>query len=215
MQLPRLLLADDHRVLLAGLQKILEKNYDVVGLVEDGHTLLTEAQRLQPDVIILDISMPRLNGLDAMRRLRALAPGSRVVILTMHGDAVYAAKSFQAGASAFVVKRADPSELLHAIQVVARGHQYVTPLVTEALLRPLVEQEISPETLINLNMLTARQREILQLSAEGHSPKEIAAALHISVKTVSYHKAQISSRTGLHTAADLTRLAISHGLVPS
>ncbi len=213
MSRPRLLLADDHRVLLAGLQKILEDSYEVVGLVEDGHALLREAQRIQPDVIVLDISMPRLNGLDAMRRLKTLAPGSRIIILTMHGDAVYAAKSFQAGASAFLVKRADPSELLHAIQVVARGHQYVTPLVTEALLRPLVEEDISPERLMDLNVLTVRQREILQLSAEGCSAKEIASALNISVKTVSYHKAQICSRTGLHSTADLTKLAISHGLV--
>ena len=212
MQQTRVMLADDHRMLLVGLQKLLENTYEIVVMVEDGHALLSEAQLHQPDVIILDITMPGLNGLDATRHLKKVAPDSKVIVLTMHGDATYATQSFQAGASAFLVKRADPSELLHAIQVVLKGQQYVTPLVTRDLLRPLLEQE-SPKELLNSARITPRQREVLQLVAEGYTLKEIASTLKISQKTVSYHKAKISSYTGLHTTADLTKFAISHGLV--
>ena len=209
MKRPRVLLADDHALVLDGLRKILEPECEVVGAVEDGRSLLTAAARLKPDIILLDISMPLLNGVEAARRLRAAAPGAKVIFVTMHADATYVAGAFRAGASGYVLKRCASLELLKAINQVLSGREYVTPLIGKELGElpewPLGTGEASGE-------LTVRQREVVQLVAEGHPVKEIAAILNISGKTVAFHKANVMRRLGIHSTAELTKYALEHGI---
>jgi DNA-binding NarL/FixJ family response regulator len=211
MRRPRLLLADDHTLLLEGIRLLLEPEFELVGSVEDGRALLDAAKTLKPDVILLDISMPILNGIDAAHRLRKLLPSARLIFLTMHADADYVAEAFRAGAAGYLLKRAAASELLTAIREVMKGHHYVSPLVTRNALELLVASSKSPGKFSH--GLTPRQREVLQLVAEGRSRKEIAAILSISVKTVEFHKATIGRKLDLRTAADFTRYAIEHGIV--
>ncbi len=211
MRRPRLLLADDHTLLLEGIRLLLEPEFELVGSVEDGRALLEAAKDLKPDVILLDISMPILNGIDAAYRLRKLVPSARVIFLTMHADADYVAEAFRAGAAGYLLKRAAASELLTAIREVMKGHHYVSPLVTRNALEVLVKSSKSPGKFAHA--LTPRQREVLQLVAEGRSRKEIAAILNISVKTVEFHKAAIGEKLNLRTVADFTRYAIEHGIV--
>jgi len=210
MTRPRILLADDHTLVLEGLCRLLEEDYEVVGMVEDGRALVDAAQRLEPDVVVLDISMPLLNGLEAARQLRKLVPRSKVIFLTMHADPTYATEGFQAGASGFLLKRSAASELTQAIHAALKGQYYVTPVIAKDLLSPIVQT--SPSSLPKGGTLTPRQREILQLVAEGKSTKEIATILNISVKTVEFHKSNIMQQLDLHTTAELTKYAIAHGL---
>lgn len=209
MKRPRVLLADDHTLVLDGLRKILEPECDVVGAVEDGRSLLAAAKQLQPDIILLDISMPLLNGVEAARRLRAAAPGVKVIFVTMHADATYVAGAFRAGASGYVLKRCASLELLKAISQVLSGREYVTPLIGKELGElpewPLGAGEASGE-------LTVRQREVVQLVAEGHPVKEIAAILNITGKTVAFHKANVMRRLGIRSTAELTKYALEHGI---
>jgi DNA-binding NarL/FixJ family response regulator len=208
---PRLLLADDHTLLLEGIRLMLEPDFELVGSVEDGQALLAAAKTLKPDVILLDISMPVLNGIDAARRLRKLLPSAKLIFLTMHSDPDYVAEAFRAGAMGYLLKRAAASELLTAIRAVLKGNHYVSPLVTRNALASLIS---SPEPGGKFSdRLTPRQREILQLVAEGRSRKEIAAILNISVKTVEFHKAALVRELKLATAADFTRYAIEHGII--
>jgi DNA-binding NarL/FixJ family response regulator len=206
-----LLLADDHTLVLEGLRKLLEPHFDLVEAVEDGRTLLRRAQQLKPDVILLDISMPLLNGIDAAHQLSKMLPESKIVFLTMHASPAYVTEAFRAGASGYLLKRSAASELITAIQEVLKGRYYVTPLVAKEMLGSVLESptlhSASPAD------LSSRQREILQLVAEGHSTKEIAGLLNVSPKTVEYHKARLVERLGLRTTAELTRYAIQHGLV--
>jgi DNA-binding NarL/FixJ family response regulator len=211
MKKPRILLADDHTLFVEALQKVLETDFDLVGSVEDGRALLKAAPRLQPDVILMDLSMPLLNGIDAARQLRRLAPDCKLVFLSMHGDPTYVTEAFRAGASGYVLKRANASELIQAIKAALRGHLYVSPLLAKSILDPLLHQPAS--TAGPQAELTLRQREVLQLVAEGRTLKEIASILCLSVKTVEFHKTQIAKQLGLHTTADLTKYAVSHGLV--
>jgi DNA-binding NarL/FixJ family response regulator len=205
---PRILLADDHGVVLEGLRRLLEKSFDVVGAVGDGRALLAAATRFRPDVILADISMPLLNGLDAARQIRALSPSSKIVFLTTHADLTYAAEAFDAGAAGYVVKTSAPSELTEAIHAVLRGERHVTRgLLASRLARPPLRGE-SPA-----GRLTARQREVLQLVAEGRSMKEIAGLLGVSVKTVEFHRARIAAALDLHSIAELARYAVAHGIV--
>ncbi len=199
---PRLLLADDHAVVVEGLRKLLESEFDLVDAVYDGKSLIASARKLKPDIILLDISMPLLNGIDAARRLRKIVPESKLIFLTMHADPAYVAEAVQVGASGYVVKRSAASELVAAIRQVVQGKTYFTPLVSRV--RAGRSGSIR---------LTPRQRETLQLVAEGRSNKEIAALLNISVKTVEFHKATLMQRLGLHTAAELTQFAVKHGLI--
>lgn len=213
MKRPRVLLADDHTLILEGFRKILESHCEVVGTVEDGRALLAAAQKLQPDVILLDISMPLLNGIDAARQLKTTVPGAKLIFLTMHADPAYVTEAFRAGASAYVLKRSAASELTGAIQEVLKGRCYVTPLVTKDVLQSVLGPSPGQSPPRSSPALTARQREVLQLVAEGHSMKEMAALLHVSVKTVEFHKARIMQQLGLRTTADLTKYAIAHGLI--
>ncbi|HXN46418.1 MAG TPA: response regulator transcription factor [Bryobacteraceae bacterium] len=211
MSRPRVLLADDHMLVIDGLRRILEPECEVVGAVEDGRSLLEAAERLKPDIILLDISMPLLNGVEAARKLRQTVPAAKLIFVTMHADATYVTGAFRAGASGYVLKRCASMELVSAIQEVLKGHTYITPLVRKDILgdapgSPLWPGEASGE-------LTERQREIVQLVAEGHPVKEIARILNISAKTVAFHKSNVMRRLGLRSTAELTKYALEHGLV--
>ncbi len=211
MTRPRILLADDHTLVLEGIQKILQDEFDVIDMVEDGRALVEAAQRLDPDVIVLDISMPMLNGLEAARQIKKLLPHSKLIFLTMHADPTYATEAFQVGASGYLLKRSAASELSQAIHAVLKNQFYVTPIIAKDLLSPIVQP--SPYAAPQGVTLTTRQREVLQLVAEGQSSKDIATILNISVKTVEFHKSHIMKQLDLHTTAELTKYAISHGLV--
>lgn len=213
MTKPRVLLADDHTLVLDGFRKLLEGSCDVVGAAEDGRTLLKLAHQLQPDIVTLDISMPHLNGIDAARKLHKDLPGARLIFVTMHADQAYVTEAFKAGAKGYLLKRSAGSELIQAIHAVMSGHNYITPLIAKGLVQSAVTGRKPSMTL--RNTLTPRQREVLQLVAEGNTVKEIAATLEISPKTVEFHKTQLMDQLNLHTTAELTRYALTHGLIAS
>jgi len=212
MKKPRVLMADDHSLILAGLRKLVEGECEVVGTVEDGRALVEAAQKLRPDLILLDISMPLLNGLEATRQLTKLVPESKVIILTMHASPIYATEAFQAGASGYLLKRSAASELNQAIQSVLQGRQYLTPLITKDVLDSVFKPSTGERGTPASTALTPRQREVLQLVAEGRGTKEIATILSVSVKTVEFHRSRIMQQLDIHTTADLTKYAITHGI---
>jgi DNA-binding NarL/FixJ family response regulator len=207
---PRLLLADDHTLVLEGFRRLLEPEFDLAGTVENGRALLSAAHRLRPDVVLMDISMPGLNGIEAAKRLRKTEPDTKIIFVTMHSDPAYVSEAFRAGASGYVLKRSAASELVTAIQEVLKGRSYVTPLVTKDVLHSFLED---PKPERPTGRLTSRQREVLQLIAEGHSNKEIATILNISPKTVEFHKSRIFAELGLRTTAELTQFALKHGII--
>ncbi|MEO5954464.1 MAG: response regulator transcription factor [Nitrospiraceae bacterium] len=210
MKKPSVLMADDHSLVLAGLRKLVEADYDVVGTVENGRALVEAAQKLRPDLILLDISMPLLNGLEAARQLRTLVPDSKIIFLTMHASPTYATEAFQAGASGYLLKHSAAEELVQAIKSVLQGRHYLTPLLT----KEVMDSVLSPSTgeRGTATALTPRQREVLQLITEGHGTKEIATILSLSVKTVEFHKARLMQQLDLHNIADLTKYAIAQGI---
>jgi DNA-binding NarL/FixJ family response regulator len=213
MSKPRVLLADDHTLVLDGFRKLLEEHCEIVGAVEDGRALLEAAERHRPDVITLDISMPQLNGIDAARRLRKITPHSKLIFVTMHADQAYISEAFKSGASGYLLKRSAGSELVQAIQAVMNGNYYVTSLIAKNLVNSALVGGRTP--LVQRETLTARQREVLQLVAEGRTIKEIATVLSISPKTVEFHKSQLMEQLDLHTTAELTKYALTHGLIAS
>jgi len=213
MMRPRVLMADDHSIVLAGLRKLVETECEVVGAVENGRALVEEAEKRQPDIILLDISMTLLNGLGAARQLRKLVPESKLIFLTMHATPSYAMEAFKAGASGYLLKRCAASELMQAIRAVMQGQHYLTPLITKDVLTATLNPPDGAERKQPFATLTARQREVLQLLAEGKGTKQIASLLHISVKTVEFHKYSIMDELDLHTTVELTRYAIAEGLV--
>lgn len=210
MSKPRVLLADDHTLVLEGFKKLLEEHSQVVGTVGDGRALLEAAKRLRPDIVVLDISMPKLNGLDAARRLRKIVPQARLIFVTVHADSDYVNQAFQAGASGYLLKRSAGSELLQAVQAVANGNYYITSLIAKDLVQSTLTG--TAPSMTDPNRLTMRQREILQLVAEGLTLKEIASTLGLSPKTVEYHKSKLMEQLSLHTTAELTKFALTHGL---
>lgn len=207
----RILLADDHLLVLEGFRRILEGQYELVGSVEDGRALLNTAKELQPDIVILDISMPLLNGIDAAAQLKKICPSTKIIIVTMHADTEYVRSAFEAGAMAYVLKRSAADELEQAIRMAVTGHSYITPLITKDMLNLFLSStsESSAET----HTLTTRQREVLQLLAEGRTAKEIANLLKVSSRTIEFHKSQILARLNLHTTADLIKYALTHGIM--
>jgi DNA-binding NarL/FixJ family response regulator len=209
---PRVLLADDHALLLDGLKKLLEQEYDLVGTAANGRALVAAARRLQPDIVVLDISMPLLNGIDAARQVREAVPTAKLVFLTVHADSAYVEEAFRAGALGYVLKHTAARELFVALRKVSRGRAYISPMIGKHLLPSLLKpaKRRGPA-----QRLGVRQQEVLQLVAEGRQNKEIAAVLDISVKTVEYHKSRIMSRLDIRSAAGLTRCAIKHGIVES
>ena len=210
MRLPRVLLADDHRMVAEGLKALLADEFELVGVVEDGRAMISAAERLRPEVIVADITMPLLNGIDALVRLRKSHPEIKVVFLTMHQDAAYARRALEAGASAFVVKNSAPEELVLAIHAALKGQTFITPSLTKETLRQAERGAIGGNA--ELKSLTSRQREILRMLAEGRSAKEIASALAISARTVEFHKYHIMEAHELHSSAELVHFAIKHGI---
>jgi len=193
------------------LKRLLADDFELVGMVEDGRALVAAAKKLQPDVIVADIAMPRLNGIDAMAQLKKDNADVKVVFLTMHQDPAYARRALAAGAAGFVVKHSAPAELVMAIHAALKGQTFITPSLASDVLRQ-VEHD-ARETSDSAPLLTPRQREILQLLAEGRSAKEIAATLAISPRTVEFHKYQMMEAHGLHSNAELVHFAIKHGIV--
>jgi DNA-binding NarL/FixJ family response regulator len=212
MGLPRVLLADDHQLFLEGLESLLEDDFDVVGMVGDGRALVRAAKKLKPDVIVADVSMPSLNGIDATRQIMKETPHAKVVLLTMHPDVRYAARGMEAGASGYVLKQSASSELVTAIREALQGKTYVTPAVTGELLRSYRDGVVTGDT-DAIRSITPRQREVLQLLAEGHSAKEVAALLAISPRTVEFHKYRMMETLKIKTSAELIRFAIRQGIV--
>ena len=207
----RILLADDHKIFLDGLRSLLEPGFEVVGMVEDGRALVSLVQKLHPDVIVVDISMPFLNGIEAVRQIKKLDPQVKVVFLTMHADVTYAIRAFEAGASGFVLKHSASSELLTAISEAIKGQTYVTPMIAGELMQSYIEGARRQPN--GTPQLTSRQREILQLLAEGLCVKEIAEVLNISVRTVEFHKYGLMSKLNLKTNSELVQFAITHGII--
>jgi len=206
---PRVLLADDHTLLLGAFEKLLSPECDIVGQVSDGRALVAAAEKLNPDIVVLDISMPLLNGLEAGRQIKQRARDVRLVFLTMNEDTDLAAEAFRSGASAYLLKRSATSELLTAIHEVMRGHSYITPLITEGLVGALMHGEDRAPG----QELTPRQREVLQLLAEGRSMKEVAGLLNLSTRTVAFHKYRMMEQLKVKSNAELVQYAVKHHIV--
>jgi DNA-binding NarL/FixJ family response regulator len=207
---PRVLLADDHVLLLAAFRNLLAPVALVVGAVADGRALIEEAPKLAPDVIVADISMPRLNGLDACRQLQPRLPQAKWVFLTVSEDPDLALEAFRLGASAYVLKSSAASELFEAVKTAAEGGRYMTPLLTKGVpLRVFLRRAPSAHD----DKLTARQREVLQLLAEGRVMKEVADVLRVTPRTVAFHKYTIMRQIGAKTTAELVQYAVKVGLV--
>ncbi len=203
----RVVLADDHTLVAEGLARLIEAEFELAGKASDGRTAVQQVRELRPDVVLLDISMPLLNGIEAARQILSELPTTRLIFLTMHTDLAYVAEALRAGASGYLLKKSAVSELAEAIHAVMAGKRYVTPEIASRLGQGGGTMRVpSPE-------LTGRQREVMQLIAEGRSAKEIASQLSISVKTAEFHRAAILQKLGLRTTADLIRYALDHRMV--
>lgn len=207
---PRILLADDHRLLREAFAQLLAPACDVLGAVADGRAMLAMATALRPDIVVLDIAMPLLNGLDAARQLKRAMPEIKVIFLTMSEDSDVAAEAFRAGASGYLLKNSAASELVQAIQEVFQGRAYVTPLATQGLVDNFLRK---PDATKGTRDLSPRQREVLQLLAEGHAMKEIARLLKITPRTVAFHKYTMMEDLGIKSTALLVQFALKQGLV--
>jgi DNA-binding NarL/FixJ family response regulator len=208
---PRILLADDHAMVVEALRKLLDSEFEIVGTVADGLALLAAAKALKPDAIVLDIGMPQMDGMDAGRQLKQLLPGTKLIVVTMSEDWELAAQSLRSWASGYLLKKSAGSELVKAVWEALKGRSYVTPRIAQHL----VDHFIRDPQLDHNRDLTPRQREVLQLLAEGRTMKETAILLHVSRRTIAFHKYRIMEDFDLKTNADLVRLAIREGVVPS
>ncbi len=204
-QRPRVLLADDHTLVLEGLSKLLQNEVDLVGSASSGSEVVEKAATLQPDVVLMDITMPGMNGIEAAKQLKQRAPNTKIIALTMHNSPVYLRESMKAGMAGYVLKQSAASELGAALQAVMRNERYVTPLLSEQAAHGLAEGTD--------RALTSRQREVLHLIAQGCIAKEIAARLGISVRTAEFHRVSIMQKLALHTTAQLTRYALENGII--
>jgi DNA-binding NarL/FixJ family response regulator len=207
MTRPRILLADDHTLLLDAFRALLEPEFEVVGTATDGRMLIEEFSRLQPDVVVVDVGMPLLNGLDAGRQLKSLRRSIKLIYLTMNPEPDLAREALRLGASGYVLKSSAASELKQAIQEALKGRSYITPLITQDVVGLLLEHRDRPRE------LTARQREVLQLLAEGRSMKEVASILDVTPRTVAFHKYRMMEQLHLKTSAELVQYAVKHGIV--
>jgi DNA-binding NarL/FixJ family response regulator len=210
MKRPRILLADDHKLMAEALQHLLQADFDVVGTVSDGRALIKAAAELKPELVVVDIGMPLLNGLDAADQLRTLHPDIKVIVLTQNREPRYAVEAFRRKASGYLLKDSAASELTTAIHQVLQGRSYVSPLIAKGM----VNQALNPEPRDpGLRELSPREREVLQLLAEGKSMKEVAAVLDISPRTVEFHKYRVMELLGVKTNAELVQYAVKHGLI--
>jgi DNA-binding NarL/FixJ family response regulator len=212
---PRILVADDHTLVAEGVEKLLEHEFQLCGRVADGRALVHAVEKERPDIALVDIALPLLNGLDACRQIKKIAPEVKVLILTMHGEQYFVTEAFRAGVSGYILKQSVAEELVFAIKEVLKGRIYVSPSVAENL----VEQALNPAEATSTGLsappdkLSTRQREVLQLIAEGQSTKEIASTLNVSIKTIEFHKTRIMKQLHVHSTAELTKHAISLGLI--
>jgi DNA-binding NarL/FixJ family response regulator len=206
----RILLADDHAVVRQGFRAILSQQADmaIVGEAGNGREVLSLAQETTPDVVVMDVAMPELNGMEATRRLSTSLPNTRVLALSMHKDSVYVREMLKAGARGYLLKDSVDQDLLEAVRAIARGGAYISPAVQPALMSPYRIQGSTP-----LDLLTSREREVLQLIAEGKTNKEVAAVLNISVFTVDAHRGRIMEKLNVHNVNELVRFAVRNGLV--
>ena len=209
----RVMLADDHTILVEAFLKLLEPNFQVVGAVSDGRALLETAQELNPDVIVADIGMPLMNGLEAGRRLKQLMPAVKLIFLTMNEDPALAAEAMRAGASGYLLKSSAATELIRALQLAAKGKTYITPQIARGMEKEFIND---PRPKPRAKELTPRQREVVALLAEGKSMKEVASVLNVTPRTVAFHKYRIMADLNIRTTADLIQFAIkARILVPS
>ncbi len=206
----KILLADDHPIVAEGLRSLLEPTFELVAIVENGREMIAAAKELKPDAIVVDISMPLLNGIDAVSKIRSEGIQAKIIFLTMHPEASYARRALAVGASSYVLKHSASSELLFAIQEALAGRFFVTPTVAAKIKHTRAAEEVS---LNALGGLTVRQREVLQLLAEGHTAKEISSILNLSRRTIEYHKYHLMEVLGLHNSAELIQFAVQHELV--
>jgi DNA-binding NarL/FixJ family response regulator len=204
----RVVIGDDHALMITGIRALLEPRHEIVGAAADGRRLVVLTAQLKPDLVILDVSMPELNGLEAARQIKANLPGVKLIFLSMHTNPLYLRKAMDLGASAYVLKAGVIEELLEAIDQVAAGRTYVSAGFAAGVIESLHVRSDQGE-----EVLTGRQREILQLIAEGKLGKEIAHQLGISIKTVEFHRGRIMARLGVHSAAELVRTAMEQGLI--
>jgi DNA-binding NarL/FixJ family response regulator len=211
MSKPRILIADDHQILAEGLRSLLEAEFEVVGVVANGRELVKAAKEHRPDVIVADVTMPSLNGIDAAVQLRDAGVMAKVVFLTMHPEVAYARRAMEIGAAGFVLKHSVASELVTAVREALQGRTYVTPMIAGELLQSYREGDSGLRD--STQRLTARQQEVLRLFAEGRTAKEVAALLKISVRTAEAHKAHILEALGLRTIAELVHYAIRNGII--
>jgi DNA-binding NarL/FixJ family response regulator len=210
MNRPRILIAEDHTLVSGAFQQMLEPQYEVVGTVADGRALLKVAPELKPDVILLDIGMPLLNGLDAGRQLKLMMPKVKLIFLTMNQDSDVAGEAFRIGATAYLLKNSEASELHKAIQEVLRGGTYVTRQTRQDIQKTFIRD---PQATKRPRKLTERQREVLQLIAEGHSMRQIADILNVTPRTVAFHKYRMMEELGVNNTAELIKFAIKQKIV--
>lgn len=208
MKKPTVILADDHTLVLEGFRRLLEAQCELLSAVGDGQALLKAVAQQHPDIVILDISMPVMNGIEAARTLKSQFPSVKLLFVTMHADPAYIRAAFQAGASGYILKQSLGDELTQALQAVLRGHTYVTPLIAKEVVDGMLNGDARP-----LVELTARQQEVLRLIVDGLSAKDIAGKLNISHRTVEFHKAQLMQQLDLHSTVELIKFAMTSGLV--
>ena len=205
MPKPRLILADDHTIIVEAFRKLLEPVYEIVAAVSDGRALLETAPKIKPDVIVVDIGMPLMNGLEAGVRLRELMPTTKLIFLTMNEDPDLAVEAMRCGASGYLLKSSAASELTHAIQRALKGQTYVTPQIARGMQKAFIK---NPQATMHAKNLTPRQREVVQLLAEGRSMKEVASVINVTPRTVAFHKYRVMEELNLKTSADLIQFAI-------
>ncbi len=214
---PRILIADDHVLVAQGIQKLLESDVEVARILSDGRSLIQAVTETQPDLVIVDISLPLLNGLDAARQIKQAHPRTKILMLTMHADKVFVVEAFQVGVAGYVLKQSLSNELQQAVREVLKGNTYISPAVAQGIVEHLNQQaradQGDPSAKGFDHSLSPRQREVLQLVAEGRSTKEIASILNVSTKTVEFHRTRIMKELGLKTRPELTKYAIANGLI--
>lgn len=211
MMRPRVLIADDHALLREAFHKLLEADCEIVGSVADGRALVALAHTVKPDLILVDVAMPLLNGVDAAAQLKRTMPLVKVIFLTVNDDPDLAKEAFRIGASGYLLKNSSAAELLDAIACVWRGERYISPAMTQGMMESFIH---APQGRNLTRHLTSRQREVLQLLAEGHSMKAVAGIMHITPRTVAFHKYRMMEDLGLKTNAALLQFAVAHGLAP-